>query len=487
MTDHPFALSLEGEPDVPPSRRLVRAVERAIEQGRLKPGSRLPGSRVLAELLDLNRNTVIAALRTLEAEGWLVSEANRGTFVAETPPCGRPEPEPTSSAPASAPNFDLPSRLTPLSPHDPDAISLADGLPDPALFPAAELAKAYQRGLQRHSERLLHTAEPMGNSLLRETLAQWLREQRGLTVLPEQILITRGTRMALALLGRALFREGSVLGVECPGNRPAWEAMHPMGRGEFRALPVDQEGMDIDALERVLARESLRALYVTPRRQNPTGRVLTPDRRRRLLDLASAHRIALIEEDLDADITYGEAVQPPLAGEAGGRQVIYLGSLSRMMAPGLRLGFLVAPQPLVERLARLQQRLAWQGDGVLEWAVADLIRDGILARHLRRSRKVYLERRDHLLERLEPHRGVRLRFERPTGGLALWIEGVEGVDLTGWIQAARATGLILHPPSHFSMEGRGIGTRIAFSQVDAALLDQAMDRWDRAWHLHRGG
>ncbi len=487
MPDHPFPLSLEGESHLPPSRRLVLAVERAIEEGRLRPGSQLPGSRVLAERLGMNRNTVIAALRALEAEGWLVSEANRGTFVADPPPVRRPDPEPALAASASSPNFDLPSRLNPLSPQDPDAIALADGLPDPALFPAAELAKAYQRGLQRHGDRLLHSAEPMGNGLLRETLAQWLREQRGLPVLPGQILVTRGTRMALSLLGRAILREGSVLGVECPGNRPAWEALLPAPKVEFRPIPVDQAGLDLEALERILSEESLRALYLTPRRQNPTGRVLAPERRRRLLELASAHRIALIEEDLDADIAYEEDPVPPLAGEAGGRQVIYLGSLSRLMAPGLRLGFIVAPQPLVERLARLQQRLAWQGDGVLEWAVADLIRDGILARHLRRVKKVYQERRDHLLARLEPHRGARLRFEKPAGGLALWVEGAEGVDLEGWVRAARALGLVLHPPSHFRLQGPGNGTRIAFSQADTARLDQAMDRWDLAWQRLTAG
>lgn len=484
MRDRPLALSLEGEPHLAPSRRLALAVERAIEEGRLSPGARLPGSRALAELLGLNRNTVIAALRSLESEGWLVSEANRGTFVADAPPCRRPTRDPGARSPASVPNFDIPSRLTPLSPPAPDALTLADGLPDPALFPAAELAKAYQRGLLRHSDRLLHMAEPLGNSLLRETLVQWLREQRGMTVGPGQILITRGTRMALTLLGKALFHEGSLVGVECPGNRPAWEAMVHAAKVEFRPVPVDADGVDIDALERLLSEERLRALYITPRRQNPTGRALASARRRRLLELASAHRVALIEEDLDADMAYGGDPLTPLAAEAGGRQVIYVGSLSRLMAPGLRLGFLIAPQPLIERLARLQQRLAWQGDGVLEWAVADLIRDGILARHLRRSRKAYQARRDHLLARLESHRGARLRFTRPEGGLCLWIEAVEGVDLEGWVQAARTTGLILHPPSHFRLRGPGNGTRIAFSQMDTPQLDQAMDRWDQAWQLH---
>ncbi|HJU83196.1 MAG TPA: PLP-dependent aminotransferase family protein, partial [Holophagaceae bacterium] len=427
---------------------------------------------------------VVAALHDLEAEGWLVSEPNRGTFVAGRPPSAPLKGEgPHAGEPAGnpSPNFDIPSRLSPLSVQDPEALVLSDGLPDPGLFPAAELAKAYQRALQRHSRELLQYGEPMGNSLLRAALADWLRERRALPVSPDQILITRGSRMALTLLSLGLLREGAVVAVENPGNRQAWETILQCTKVQLRPLPVDQEGLIVEALEELLEREPVAALYVTPQRQYPTAARLSQERRKRLLELAAAHRIAVIEEDQESEYAFESTSEAALASLDTTGQVIHMASLSRLMAPGLRLGFLVAPRDLVDRLARLQRSLEWQGDRVLEWAVADLIRDGILARHLRKARKIYQERRDCLVELLAPHRRDRLQFEVPTGGLALWVRAAEKVDLGAWIQAARPLGLVLHDPSHFEFQGAGLGTRIGFAQVDESRLREAVRRLDLAW------
>ena len=481
-------LQLDEDPAVPPSRRLVKAIEQAILDHRLKPGMALPGSRALASMLGINRNTVVAALHDLEAEGWLVTEPNRGTFVADrrAEPARPEEPPTTPPAGTATPNFDLPSRLSPLSVQDPEAILLADGMPDAGLFPAAELAKAYQRALQRHGRDLLQHSEPMGHSLLRSAIADWLLERRAMRVAPEQILITRGSRMAITLLALGLLREGSVVAVEDPGNRQVWETILNCTRVAFEPLPVDAEGLVVPSLEQLLERRAVHALYLTPHRQYPTTATLGPERRRRLLELAAAHRIAVIEEDHDSTYSFAEAPEAALASQDSTGQVIYLSSLSRVVAPGLRLGFLVAPQGLVERLARLQRSLEWQGDRVLEWAVADLMRDGILSRHLRKARKVYAERRDHLVAGLSPFLGTRLAFDEPRGGLALWLRGAEGVDLDAWVRAARGRGLVLHPPSHFAFRGMGTGTRMGFGQLEPERLDEAVARLGRAWDALQG-
>ncbi len=475
-----LALNLDETPGKSPSRRLADALIQAISEGRLAPGVGLPGSRALAEMLNLNRNTVIAALRDLEAEGWLVMEPNRGTFISQNLPdfavtASRP------TRPKTVPNFDLPSRLSPLSAQNEGALWLADGLPDAGLFPTGELAKAYQRALQRHSAELLQPGEPLGNHLLRNTLVEWLRERRGLALSPDELLITRGTRMAAAIIGRGLLREGEAVAVEDPGHRVTWEALQQGPIVDLIPIPVDQDGLVVEALETQLQQRSIRALYLRPQHQHPTTVTLSPRRRDKILALATAARMVLIEEDSDSEYFYGDAPPMPLAAQDQSGQVIYIGSLSRIVAPGLRLGFIAAPAELIRRLARVQRSLEWQGDRVLEWALADLMRDGVLARHLRKTKKAYAARRDHLIKLLSPFQGSRFTFESPSGGLAVWLKALPEVDLESWVLSARNRGLVLHPPSRFSFAQASQGTRMGFSQLDEVGLEQAVDRLNLAW------
>jgi len=418
------------------------------------------------------------ALEELEAQGWIVTEPSRGTFVANPLPAEvgfhANEATPFNTL-RPAPGFDLPSRLSPISATDSSALTLSDGFPDVTLFPSDELARAYQRALQRHSNELLQHGEPMGNSLLRTTLAAWVSERRGLAVPPEQILLTRGSRSALTLISLALLRDGDCVGVEDPGSRPAWETMVHGAKVRLIPLPVEREGLDVDALETVLQTTKLRLLYLTPQRQYPTTVVLSQERRARLLELASKHRVAILEDDYDADYYFDETPVLPLASQDPS-QVIYMSSLSRLIAPGLRLGFIVAPQALVERLARLQRNLEWQGDRVLEWAVADLMRDEELSRHLRKARKAYIGRRDHLVAQLKQHLGDHLEVWVPGGGLALWMGARPGIDMGAWVAAAHRRGLVLHPPAHFTMATARPFTRFGFAQVGESTLTEAVSK-----------
>lgn len=457
-------------------QRIVRAVEAAIVEGRLRPGQALPGSRALAASLGVTRNTAIAALQQLEAEGWLVTEPSRGTFVAERPPLpGGHRPAPGPKAPAS-PGFDLPSRLSPLSAGMLGAINLADGLPDPRLAPTEALAKAYQRALRRHGEELLQYGEPMGNRLLRESLAAWISERHGIPVPPERILVTRGSRSALSLLGTALLRPGDRVAVEEPGNRGAWDVLGQGGRVELCPVPVDGEGMCPGPLQRLLEGSTLRALYLTPRRQHPTTAAMSSGRARVLLELAAAHRVAILEDDYDGAFHYREPRALPLLALDGTGQVIHLASLSRLLAPGLRLGYIVAPEGLAERLGRVRQTLEWQGDRVQEWALADLIRDGELSRHLRRVARIYAARRDRLGEGLQRAFPEALAFDLPEGGLAYWLRVGKGIDPEAWSLAAKARGLLLHPPRQFFAGSPGPFLRMGFAQADEAELDEAVAR-----------
>ncbi len=474
-------LTLDDSPDLPLGQRVAATLRQAILSGRLPPGAALPGSRVLAERLGVNRQTVIPALQELEAEGWVVTEPNRGTFVALEPPSGIHPPPEEADGGQSHIGFDLPSLLQSVSTTSQGALLLADGAADPRLAPAKELARGYQRALLRHGTRLLQDRDPLGTLLLREGLAAWLAERQDVKVDPGRILITRGSRGGLALLASTLFKPGEVAAVEDPGNRGAWDILGQGARLSLRPVPVDADGMDPAALEALLRREPVRLLYLTPRRQFPTGGSLSRMRADRILELARQYRVAVLEDDYDGEICYGEPHPESLRSRDRSGQVIHIGSLSRLLAPGLRLGFLVLPAPLVPFLARARRGQEEQGDPAFEWAVADLIRDGELARHLRRVRKVYQARRDLLVNLLRERLGEILQVEPPAGGMGLWVHARPGVDATAWVQAARTRGLILNPPSHFYLGDSRPDFRMGFAQADEAELVEAVSRLTEGW------
>lgn len=475
MRTRDLLLTLEDAEGPTLALRIVDALQRAIVEGRLEAGSALPGSRLLAQCFKANRNTVILALREMEAQGWLFTEPKLGTFVARELPSGYRTR--AAATPEDAPlGFDLPSLLNPSSLAATDAVHLADGVADSRLVPTDELAQGYQRALRRHGARLLSDRDPLGTPLLRESIAAWITERHGVRMDPARIMITRGSRGALALLAISLFRPGEAVAVEDPGNRGAWEILQQGPRLELHPVPVDAEGLVPDALAALLERRKIRMLYLTPRRQFPTGASLSRERGQAILRLAAQHRVPVVEDDYDGEFSYGQDRPQPLLALDRSGQVIHIASLSRLLAPGLRLGYVVLPSPLVPFLARARTSREEQGDPALEWTVADLIRDGELGRHVRRSRKVYEARRDHLVNRLRERLGDALEVTPPAGGMGLWLKVRPPLDAAAWVRAARAHGLALNLPAHFFLGPPEPAFRMGFTQADEGELDQAVER-----------
>ncbi len=476
-----LAISLDPSAKEPLQLQITRALGLAIRNGRIKPGMALPGSRQIAEELGVHRNTVLAALRELEAEGWIETRPGSGTFVTGTlpdlSPCSWGHVEDEAKVPPSDPGYDMPTQLSPITEPFQALMDLSEGLADVRLAPTEAMGRAYQRAIRLHGNELLQYGEPKGNVMLREALSAMLSERRGLVTDPDQILVTRGSRMALDLVALSLFKQGGSIAVEDPGNRTAWETMQQSSGVALHPVPVDGEGMDLDALEALLKKQRVDLVYLTPHHQNPTTVALSPNRRMRLLELAQRYRMAVLEDDYDFEYQFnGRSMLPLASGDPTG-QVIYMGSLSKLIAPGVRLGFLVAPKGLVERLARVRLRMDWQGDRVLEWAVADLFRDGDMARHVRKVRKAYEERRDHLVACLREDLDDALSFGVPDGGLAIWAHAKPGLDLEAWVQRCKQQSLIIQPGSYFSFNRSPLGaTRLAFSQFEPRQLENAVRR-----------
>lgn len=485
MTAWKPSLTLDEDRSQPLFARLARAVVEDIRRGRLRPGEVLPGSRTLAESLGVHRNTVLAAVRALCAEGWLETESARATRVARSLPqhtgARFSRRAPVREGLAATPHFAL-GPAPPLRERDVPrgAIALFGGAPELSFFPAEPFARAYRRAL-RTKRHLLDYGSPFGHAPLREALAQYLSSLRGVAARAENVLVTRGSQQAVDLLARTLLSPGDVVAVECFGYAPSWEAFRAAG-ARLEPLPVDKDGADIAALEALCKRARVRAVYLTPHHQYPTTVTLSPARRLALLELARKHSLAILEDDYDHEFHYEGRPVLPLASADPHGSVVYLGTLSKMLAPGLRTGFVVAPEALVAHLAARRTYADRQGDLLTEAALTELLEEGELARHVRRARMAYLERREVLLSALRAKLGARLELTVPRGGMALWaqLRGHRGADAL--CERAFARGLVLQRTRTLCFDGRDRPwLRLGFAGNPPAVLRSAVERLAASW------
>ncbi|MBN9437979.1 PLP-dependent aminotransferase family protein [Bosea sp. (in: a-proteobacteria)] len=450
---------------------LARAIIEEIDRGRLKPGSPLPGTRALARALQLNRNTVDAAYHELTMQGWLATEPSRGTFVATdlpdgiraSPPVRRvPVPEPAAPRPAGRP-----------------MLKLSDGYPDVRLLPTTAFAQAFRRALMSHAFASGGSyGDPRGSGMLREALSAYLRDERGLASSADDILVARGSQMALFLAASAVAEPGTAIAVERPGYPLAWSAFRAAGISVI-GVPVDGGGIDVEALERLAnGNRNLRAVYVTPHHQYPTTVTLGAARRLRLLEIARQYSLVVIEDDYDNEYRFDGRPILPLAARASDElPIIYLGSLSKLLAPGIRVGYAVAPPKLLRPMADRRVSLDRQGDLALENALADLLADGTIKRHARKARRIYHGRRDHLAGLLAERFSQVAEFSLPAGGLAIWLRLLGGISAETWATNAARLGLSVLPGLNFELETARPpeAFRLGFASLDEREQMRAID------------
>ncbi|WP_394846250.1 PLP-dependent aminotransferase family protein [Pendulispora brunnea] len=470
-----FPVALDPGSQLPIFLQIARAISADIRRGRLRPGTVLPGSRTLARSLSVHRNTVLASYRELKDGGWVVSE-QRSLRVSDAIPAHPPRSLPRTRS-KSTTGFDLvPARLGPEIPMPDARTRLPDGgLPDLRLVPVDLLARAYRRALRAKTASPLGYGSGRGCVALRQSLATLLSEMRGLACEEDDVVITNGSQMALDLVARTLVRPGDVVAVENPGYPVAWDAWRLAG-AELVPIDVDREGLRVDQLSALAATRPLRAVYTTPHHQFPTTVSLSPARRIELLNLARSRRVAIIEDDYDFEFHYAGRPVLPLASADDAGVVIYLGTMSKILAPGVRLGFVAGPRPLLDELAARRARLD-RGNPAMERAIGELLEDGLLRRHARKMRRLYEARRDALSEALERELGRVLTFDVPAGGMSLWLTVDPKVDVEGWLQRARAKGVSFMTGRAFDFHGRPRSAiRMGFSALDERELRDIVRR-----------
>ncbi|AXB79379.1 PLP-dependent aminotransferase family protein [Novosphingobium sp. P6W] len=464
--------------------QVISAIIRDIERGRLAPGSYLPGSRQLAAELNLNRKTVVLAYEELIAQGWLEASGTRGTMVATTfpDPVGGARGRARENKPPekAQPQYRiLPTPSRPLALPGGPGIKLDEGAPDGRLFPNEVLVQAYRSALLRPPpENHLQYRDPFGTPRLRSAIADMLRHQRGLAIGPEDICITRGSQNGLFLTAQALIRPGDAVIVEELTYEPALAAFRMMG-AKLIPVPFDGRMIDIAAVEQACRNHKVRAIFLTPHHQFPTTAELRPERRLALVNLAKQFGFAIIEDDYDHEFHFASQPLLPMAAYAPDH-VIYLGSLSKLIVPALRVGYVVAPEPMIRALGHYVSLTDGMGNTVTEDAVAELITSGALRRHARKVRKVYGERRERFAEKLREVFGDRIAFETPNGGLAFWLR-FPGIDIAALENEAQALGLRFAASESFLADPKAErGLRIGFASLNAIEADSAIKALARA-------
>ena len=398
-----------------------------IRHGRLRKGVKLPGSRELAGRLGINRMTVVAAYQELEAQGWIEMLPKKGTYVKAKLPLLSPKHLAGDVADFSLPEqpgftYDK-KRIIPVAISDfPPAGKLAfnDGFPDVRLAPIEELTKC-MRSLSRlaSNKKYLLYGGAQGTLLLRRTLANFLCDTRGLSITADNILITKGAQMGIFIASSVIINPGDEVIVGVPGYNTANNTFQQLG-AKLNYVPVDEEGININAIEKLCEKKKIRMVYVIPHHHNPTTVTLSPERRMHLLKLATKHRFAIIEDDYDYDFHYSSKPIMPMASYDSKGNVIYIGTLTKTFAPAVRLGFIVAPKEFIQTATCFRTNVDTQGDSLMENAIAELYKDGTIVRHIKKSVKLYKERRDHFCNCLQKELSDHISFKVPDGGMSVW-------------------------------------------------------------------
>ena len=417
--------------------QIVDALRQKIELGQLPPYTRLPSSRQLAQELHVNRITIVNAYAELEAEGLVKSHVGQGTFVAEVPAPGQkqttPWRPPIQTLPQREWSPNLMMREMMRLAQQPEVISFAAGHPASEFLPVVEFRQALNEVLRRDGAEALQYGDAMGYYPLRQTIAQQLSQQN-VPVTADDILITDGCQQAMDLVLRVLGREEEIILVENPSylgllDMIASHRMTPIG------LPTDEYGLRVDKLEPLILRYRPQLLYVVPTFHNPTGATMPLERRRALLALAHKYNLPILEDNIYHELYFAAPPPPALMSldENPSNLVFHASSYSKMLMPGLRLGYLVAPPQFQERLINLKQTIGIASSSLNQRALNVYLQTGHLQTHLEKIRQAYRERCEVILEAAERYFPKTACWQVPTGGLYLWVkmdpDGPRATDL----------------------------------------------------------
>jgi GntR family transcriptional regulator / MocR family aminotransferase len=463
-------------------RQLATYLRDLIEADRLPGGTKLPATRELGSALGLARVTIVAAYEALAREGRITSHVGRGSFVAARAGAK------AVTAPAAARSFvwsslfalrarllEIPAGIVVRVPGGGPRYDFRGGQVDAGSLPLAELRRALSLALRRHGTELGEHHDAFGWRPLRGEIARLLLA-RGIECDAEEIAVVGGAQQAVDLVARVLVDPADTVVIEQPGYFGAAMAFRA-AQANLVGVGVDAEGLRTGELARVLRARRVKLVYATPAAQSPTGVVMSEARRRELLALADEHQTPILEDDYAAELRYrGPAVSALKSLDRAG-QVIYAGTFSKVLFPNLRIGFVVAPRPLLRTLVLAR----WNADGgspiVPQIALTTLLRSGELERHLRRLRKIYAARLGAMLEALRATMPAGTGWTEPAAGHNVWLTLPEGIDGPAVFRDAAAEGVTVTRGDAFHFDGQGASQcDLSFARLPQAKIVEGIER-----------
>jgi GntR family transcriptional regulator/MocR family aminotransferase len=457
---------LRHKDSMPLHRQLYEAMRRAILDGKIAAGDRLPSSRELTQDLKLSRNTVVAALNQLCVEGYLESRVGSGTYVNDNLPKSSPR---ARAVQAQGERPGLSSRGTALSTTfcatQLEIQPFTPGIADFSAFPVALWQRLQNKHWRMTYPEMLDYSYSGGHAPLRRAVADYLRVFRSVPLEVDQVIITSGTQQSLDLCAQLLADHGSTVWLEDPAY---WGAVKAFMATGLRAHPiaVDQQGIAPAAIDE---KTPPRLIYTTPSHQYPTGAVMSLARRQQLLDIAKRHNAWILEDDYDSEFRFSGPPISSLAGLDQDERVLYMGSFSKVLYPGLKLGYLVVPKRLVASFKQAHYDLNRPGQMPLQAALAEFIEMGHFASSLRRARQSYAERRKCLLESLQSCLGPHAQITGAEQGLHLCLRLPATLDDKALAQRIGELGLVVRPLSAYCVsrkDARGLVIGYGYAPLD---------------------
>lgn len=478
-----LTLCIDRDHDLSLAEQVSEQVQGLIATGTLRVGARLPSSRRLADQLGLSRNTVVLAYERLLIEGWVEAGVGRGTFVAANPPRIETAPRAASGFPWQGSIVqDCPPQVAALAVNGPlpnGSINFSGAVPGSDTYPSEAIRKVFQTVLRREGARALEYGPPAGYLPLRELIAE-RATRHGAPTRPGDVLIVGGSQQGLDLLARLLLAPGDVVVVEAPTYSNALQLWRLHG-ARVLGVPMDERGIQPEPLAALLERARPKLVYLMPTFQNPTGLTMDQERRQRVMEVVRAAQVPVVEDHFDTELRYRGKPLPPLRALDRDGQVVLVGTFSKILCPGFRLGWIIAPPAVRRRLLDLKRICDLSTSLPAQMAVAELCARGELDRHLERASREHAERQRVMLAAIVRHL-PEVRVLPPEGGMTVWLELPAGIDAIELHEEALAEGVEVAPGPWFFPEGGGeTNLRLSFVGETGPRIEEGIARLGRAF------
>ncbi len=460
-------------------QQIQEIITQKITDHTIPPGEKLPPERELASYFSVSRTTAINAYRHLEQQGLIQTKVGSGTYTADCHPkaASTPSPMPWHQLFSPHPQSPVSSILRELvsTPTSEDNISLAAGMPDPNFYPFERFSTLFHKNSANMDPIDLGHISTEGYIPLRQTLGAMYHNKTTLPTTPDNILVLSGSQQGIYLISKIFLQPGDCVIVESPTYIGAIQVFHNAGV-RILILPASAS-LPLPLLEDYLIRYRPKLFYIIPTFQNPNGRVLSLSDRQELLRLAARHQLIVVEDDPYSELYYNEPPPPSIKALDHHGSVIYLGTFSKTIFPGLRTGWMVAATPVINRIALEKQYVDLHSNNLSQWLLHLFLQEGALETHLLVLRKEYQKRRDVMANSIRRYCGTKLDFSLPTGGFYLWCKLQAEVTSPILLHEARKNGVSFVPGEAFyTDQSNSNELRLCFASHPEKKLEEGIKR-----------